>query len=578
MLISACRFVFNDFRAAPAVRASAFQPRTRILLRTMEEPKKTHHTAGALLLGGTLVPMMVMLERHRLPEQLGRRPELLVLGILGCSVVAMANGANDIANSVGTSFGAGALTLRQAIGLGAAAEFSGAMALGSFVAKTISKGVIEPASFAADGCHGDLDWGLGMLSVLAGTGSTTLLATLYGLPISATHGVVGGLVALGTYTHGVASLGRAPLYATVVAWVASPLVGAVVGAFLHLLVRVAVHETSDPAAAAHKLQPLLVALTTAVAAAVLIVAGPAVLRLEPMPLALAASGGVGVLAALGVLVMRRLRPPSRTSPSTFPHVRHEDERVEDEAEKAPLEAAARAPQASLSTADGEEGASLCCPTSSKLSTTSMPIGAPAPGSEAVAVADGRVIHTSEERPFVPLLVLSALTVSFAHGANDLGNSIGPLAAILVVERAGGDITQPASIPLWLLALGSCGFVVGIVLLGARTIVTVGGKITKLTPSRSFAVQLGTAVAVLSSTVLGLAVSTSHCLVGAIVGIGLCDRLRGGDGELNGSIILKIVLGWAATIPLAMIITVLAYMALLPSYAHDPVCAADGGNM
>ena len=173
---------------------------------------------------------------------------------------------------------------------------------------------------------------------------------------------------------------------------------------------------------------------------------------------------------------------------------------------------------------------------------------------------------------MPLLVLSALTVSFAHGANDLGNSIGPLAAILVVEQPGGDITREPVIPLWLLALGSCGFVLGIFLLGSRTIKTVGGKITKLTPSRSFAVQLGTAVAVLSSTVLGLAVSTSHCLVGAIIGVGLCDRLRGSaDGELNGAMILKIIIGWAVTIPLAMLVTVLAYAALLPAYEPDPVC-------
>ena len=226
---------------------------------------------------------------------------------------------------------------------------------------------------------------------------------------------------------------------------------------------------------------------------------------------------------------------------------------------------------------------------------------------------------------MPLLVLSALTVSFAHGANDLGNSIGPLAAILVVGQPSGDITHEPAIALWLLSLGSwcarlttlahsrtaasshlsvhrslecplaalwlaercvaarclvtgSGFVLGIVLLGSRTIMTVGGKITRLTPSRSFAVQLGTAVAVLSSTVLGLAVSTSHCLVGAIIGVGLCDRLRGSvDGELNGAMILKIVIGWAVTIPLAMLVTVLAYAALLPAYEPDPVCGGARGT-
>ena len=288
-----------------------------------------------------------------------------------------------------------------------------------------------------------------------------------------------------------------------------------------------------------------------------------VLRLQPMSLAVGASGGVGLLAALVVVIVRRVCPPPRGG-STHPrHVRQIDE----------LELVEKAPSPSATAAaDADEGVSLCCAgggVRGEGGESTTTVRAAAGG----APADGASMEQlPEEKPFVPLLVLSALTVSFAHGANDLGNSIGPLAAILVIEKPNGDITGEASIPLWLLTLGSCGFVVGIFLLGSRTIATVGGKITKLTPSRSFAVQLGTAVAVLSSTVLGLAVSTSHCLVGAIIGIGLCDKLRGSsDGELNGSIILKIIAGWAATIPLAMIITVLAYMALLPSYAHDPLC-------
>ena len=169
-----------------------------------------------------------------------------------------------------------------------------------------------------------------------------------------------------------------------------------------------------------------------------------------------------------------------------------------------------------------------------------------------------------ERPFTPLLILSAMTVAFAHGGNDLGNSIGPLAAILEVVR-GGDITAPPEITPWVLLLGAGGFVVGIVTLGSRTIRTVGGKITTLTPSKSFAVQMGTAVAVLSSTVLGLAVSTSHCLVGAVIGVGIVGRAVGTGGELNASMLKKIVVGWVATIPLAMLVSVLAYEGLAPFY-------------
>ena len=129
---------------------------------------------------------------------------------------------------------------------------------------------------------------------------------------------------------------------------------------------------------------------------------------------------------------------------------------------------------------------------------------------------------------MPLLILSALTVAFAHGANDVGNAVGPLAAIL--EAASSNIEATPKVPIWVLAIGSAGFVVGIAVLGNRTITTVGGKITKLTPSRSFSVQIGAAVAVLSSTVLGLAVSTSHCLVGSVVGIGIAGRLTNSGGR------------------------------------------------
>ena len=567
----------------------------------MSSSLSTGHVAVICLAVGIAVPLVIMLQRDALPTALGQRPELTVLGAFGCLVVAMANGANDIANSVGTSYGAGALTLRQAILFGSIAEFTGAVSLGSFVAKSIAKGVIDPARFAEEGCDGVLEYGLGMFAVLAGTGescapiastkilamtrlshavsaassvragSTTLLATLYGLPISASHGVIGGLVAVGTYTHGVASLGKAPLIATVVAWVASPLLGGLTSGLIHAIVRSAVHETRSPAAAAHRLQPLLVALTTAVAAAFLIVSGPAVLRISPMWLAIAISCGLGAAAALATLAYRALFAGGDGSASDRSKKYAGRAERGEEGEALKLEARRFAGAAPLPPPGGMvelarriEGAAL---SDSDGDTAGAPV---ATG----ASAGGEMQHPIEEQPFVPLLVLSALTVAFAHGANDLGNSIGPLAAILVLEQPHGDITATPAIPLWLLLLGAGGFVVGIALLGSRTIQTVGGKITKLTPSRSFAVQMGTAVAVLSSTVLGLAVSTSHCLVGSIIGIGIADRLRGGaDAQLNFEMILKIIIGWATTIPLAMLVSVLAFAAMRPSYDVDPVCDA-----
>lgn len=118
-----------------------------------------------------------------------------------------------------------------------------------------------------------------------------------------------------------------------------------------------------------------------------------------------------------------------------------------------------------------------------------------------------------------------------------------------------------------LAIGSAGFVVGIAVLGSRTIATVGGKITTLTPSKSFSVQIGAAVAVLSSTVLGLAVSTSHCLVGSVVGVGIAAKISRAGGSLNKGILLKIFIGWGVTIPLSMLVAIIFYAIIAPQYGY-----------
>ena len=144
------------------------------------------------------------------------------------------------------SFLAGALTLKQALVWGAVFEFVGAVSMGSSVAKTISKGVIDPSAYAADGCDGTLLFALGMLCVLAGAGVTTLMATMYGLPISATHSIVGGLVAVGLAAKGPASLGVDAIIKTCVAWVASPTLGALTAAMVHVLISKSIFSARDP--------------------------------------------------------------------------------------------------------------------------------------------------------------------------------------------------------------------------------------------------------------------------------------------------------------------------------------------
>lgn len=158
-----------------------------------------------------------------------------------------------------------------------------------------------------------------------------------------------------------------------------------------------------------------------------------------------------------------------------------------------------------------------------------------------------------EKIFTYLQILSACCMAFAHGANDVSNAIGPLAAIISVLK-NGVVTLNAAVPLWVLALGGVGIVVGLGTWGWRVIETVGKKITELTPSRGFAAEFGASVTILLASRLGLPVSTTHTLIGAILGVGL---VRGVEA-LNIKTIKQIVMSWVITVPVGAILAIIFY--------------------
>ena len=507
------------------------------------EPRKRYAYFGMLVVGLVVVGCMVAVVVVQ-PTRLSR---LSVVGTYASALVAIANGANDIANSVGTSVGAKALTLRQAIVLGLIAEVLGAMTLGSLVAKTISKGVVDPETFDAQGCEGVLKFGVSMVCVLCGTGLTTLIATLYGLPISASHGVIGGLIAVGLVSQGPASLGVESIVKTMIAWVASPAIGAFSAAAVYSIILHVVHRSTDPARRAILLQPAFVAVTVAVAAGFIVIKGPDALKVKPVGVGVAASLAIGAAACVLTIGFRCLRSTplaAKLARSLGP----------SSGNVASIKRRVHGIFATSPTAAGHAGAHSGAHSGTQTGTR-------------LSGADAARKMEVAEKPFVSLLILSALTVAFAHGANDVGNAVGPLAAIFEATLNGSIAAKP-KIPLWTLTIGSAGFVIGIAALGSRTIATVGGKITALTPSKSFSVQIGAAVAVLSSTILGLAVSTSHCLVGSVVGVAIASKVSRAGGSVNMRILLRILIGWGVTIPLAMLVTIVFYFIITPYYGYD----------
>ena len=150
-----------------------------------------------------------------------------------------------------------------------------------------------------------------------------------------------------------------------------------------------------------------------------------------------------------------------------------------------------------------------------------------------------------ERIFVVLQILTACAIAFAHGSNDVANSIGPLAAVAHAVQ-GMDLGSKAPVEPWMLAIGGVGIIVGLGTWGYRVMETIGKKITELTPSRGFAAELAAATTIVVASRMGIPISTTHTLVGAVLGVGLAR----GIGALDLRVVGKIIASWVATLPLA----------------------------
>ena len=153
-------------------------------------------------------------------------------------------------------------------------------------------------------------------------------------------------------------------------------------------------------------------------------------------------------------------------------------------------------------------------------------------------------YASVEKVFAPLCVFTACSMAFAHGSNDVANGIGPLAAIVSIVNS-GEVAQESALPLWILILGGGGIVLGLATMGYRVMKTIGTKITELTPSRGFCAELAAASTVVLASRLGLPVSTTHIIVGAVLGVGLAR----GIAAIDLRVVVGIVTSWVVTLPI-----------------------------
>ena len=171
-------------------------------------------------------------------------------------------------------------------------------------------------------------------------------------------------------------------------------------------------------------------------------------------------------------------------------------------------------------------------------------------------AERRFHYATVERVFGVLMVITACSMAFAHGSNDVANAIGPVAAVVSVAQS-GVVGQDAPVPIWILLLGGAGIVVGLGTFGRHVIATVGGRITALTPTRGFSAELAAAFTIVLASGTGMPVSTTHTLVGAVLGVGMARGIT----AIDLKVVSRIFLSWIVTVPAGALLSIIFFYLL-----------------
>lgn len=459
---------------------------------------------------------------------------LAVVASLLASGLLFVTGANDVANALGTSVGSGALTVRQACIVAGIFELLGASLVGGSVSSTLGHGITVERAFS-----GPLAYCSAMFGGLFGSALWVAIATKYSLPVSSTHAIIGSVVSCALIEAGTSAVGGYQLGMTVISWFSSPILGGIIAAGTYFTIRKCVLESASPTRQSIRVAPALMGLTGATLVLFVLIGGPKTIRpqiswwlhtLIFLGLGLFFSGVAWAIVV--PMLHRRFELQDRAT--ILGDTARSDDTITDVLNP-------------IDTGISETIATADCPQDAEEHTGSaLKQLSPTDNAADATVTDGPRVIDYAERWFGPPMIMTACCVSFAHGGNDIANAIGPLTEILLYAGFGSlDSTNTSE--LWYVTpLGGVFLVLGLVLWGQNVMKTIGEKITRLTYSKGFAAQFGAAVAVLVATVMGLPISTTAVLVGAIAGVGFSEGANTVDTRLVG----KIVIGWIVTLPIA----------------------------
>lgn len=398
-------------------------------------------------------------------------PILLITILLGFAM-AWAIGANDAANSMSTAVGAGAITPRQAVIIAGVLEFMGAYFFGKTVTETIRKGIIDPSKITDPNVLI-----FGSIAALIGATIWLVIATKYGLPVSTTHSIIGGIVGYGIVYGGMSIVNWDKMIKVVLSWILSPIVGAIFAYLVFRALSKTVLQSKDPVKSAKRWSPFWIGLAFVVIGTMFYIKVLHGNSLLEGFLKYGMPAGILTFIVVSLILEKRF-------PATDPY-----------------------------------------------------LGA--------------------ERVFRRVQVITSAYVALAHGANDVANAIGPVAAVYTVAMF-GLAGAKVPVPRWILALGGLGIAIGVATYGYKVMETVGKKITELTNTRGFTIDFSAATVVLIASWLGMPISTTHTVVGAVIGVGLARGIK----AINKDIIKDIIISWFVTVPAAGVIAGIIFKALM----------------
>jgi PiT family inorganic phosphate transporter len=380
---------------------------------------------------------------------------LAVAALIG-AYMAMNIGANDVANNVGPAVGSKAMTMTMAIIIAAIFEAGGALIAGGEVVKTIKKGIIDISAFG--GNADPFIWA--MMAALLAAALWLNFATMMRAPVSTTHSIVGGVMGAGIAAAGFSIVSWGTMGKIAASWVISPLLGGLIAAGFLFAIKKSIVFKENKVKAAKQYVPIFVAIMSWAFITYITLKG--LKKIWPQV--------VELLNVLPFVSMEVTQEPSFMTALTLGLI---------------------------------ISVFVYLILRSKLSVKS------------------RELENSKEsvnKLFTVPLIFAAALLSFAHGANDVANAIGPLAAINDAVVNGG-VSSKASIPLWVMGVGALGIALGLTLYGPKLIRTVGSEITELDQIRAFSIAMAASITVIIASQLGLPVSSTHIAIGGVFGVG-----------------------------------------------------------